>query len=140
MILAGSDIGTNTLRLLVAEIGADSFHEIYADRRITRLGQDIDRTGVLSRDAEERTLDALLDFTEQIRRHAARHSAAIGTSALRNALNSLAFINEVKKRTGLDISFRIQRCVFVTSWFRSSDRCRKPAYLSWMMKRETGIE
>lgn len=104
MILSGIDIGTNTLRLLVAETCLDSFHEVYADRRITRLGQDLDRMGRLSREAEERTLEALLDFAESIRRHAAVHTAAIGTSAFRNASNSPAFINEVKKRTGLDIS------------------------------------
>jgi exopolyphosphatase/guanosine-5'-triphosphate,3'-diphosphate pyrophosphatase len=104
MILAGIDIGTNTLRLLVAETGPDSFHEIYSDRKITRLGQDLDRTGILSRDAEERSLGVLHDFTEQIRRFAPVRTAAIGTSALRKASNSSAFIGNVKDRTGLDIT------------------------------------
>jgi exopolyphosphatase / guanosine-5'-triphosphate,3'-diphosphate pyrophosphatase len=104
MILAGIDIGTNTLRLLVAETGPDSFQEIYSDRRITRLGQDLDRSGSLSRDAEERSLSALHDFTEQIRRYAPAQISAIGTSALRKASNSSAFIGKVKDRTGLDIS------------------------------------
>ncbi len=103
MILAGIDIGTNTLRLLVAETGPDSFHEIYADRKITRLGRDLDRTRRLSRDSEERSLGALQDFAEQIRRHAALHTAAVGTSALRNASNSSAFIAEVKNMTDIDI-------------------------------------
>jgi len=104
MILAGIDIGTNTLRLLIAETGPDSFREIFSDRRITRLGQDLDRTGNISPGAAERTLAALLDFSGQIRRYAALQSAAIGTSALRNASNSSAFIHAVKKRTGLDIA------------------------------------
>jgi exopolyphosphatase/guanosine-5'-triphosphate,3'-diphosphate pyrophosphatase len=104
MILAGIDIGTNTLRLLVAETGPDSFHEICSERRITRLGRDLDRTGMLSRDARERSMSALLDFRDSIRRHAALHTEAIGTSALRKASNTPAFINEVKKRVGLEIS------------------------------------
>jgi exopolyphosphatase/guanosine-5'-triphosphate,3'-diphosphate pyrophosphatase len=103
MILAGIDIGTNTLRLLVAETGPDSFHEIYADRKITRLGQDLDRTGMLSREAVERSLNVLGDFAENIRRHAALHAAVIATSALRNASNAATFIEEVHTRTGLDI-------------------------------------
>jgi len=103
MILAGIDIGTNTLRLLVAETGPDSFHEIYADRKITRLGQDLDRRGMLTREAEDRSLKALADFTEKIRRHAALHTAVIGTSALRNASNAAPFIEEVKIKTGLVI-------------------------------------
>jgi exopolyphosphatase / guanosine-5'-triphosphate,3'-diphosphate pyrophosphatase len=103
MILAGIDIGTNSLRLLVAEAGRDSFREIVSERKVTRLGQDLDRTGRLSHDAEERSLSVLLDFSECIRQHAAIHTAAFGTSAFRNASNSAEFIIEVKKITGLDI-------------------------------------
>jgi len=104
MILAGIDIGTNTLRLLVAETGPDSFHEISADRKITRLGQDLDLNGILTCEAEDRTLKALDDFAEKIRRHATLHTRAIGTSALRNASNSNAFIHAVKNRTGIDVT------------------------------------
>jgi len=104
MILAGIDIGTNSLRLLVAETGLDSFREIYADRKVTRLGQNLDLNGMLTREAEDRALKALEDFAEKIRRHAALHTAAIGTSALRNASNSSAFIHAVKKKTGIDVT------------------------------------
>ena len=103
MILAGIDIGTNTLRLLIAETTPQTFKEITSDRRVTRLGQGLDLSGRLSPEAEERTLYALIDFSDQIRRYAAFQTAAIGTSALRNASNSPAFIHEVKKRTGLDV-------------------------------------
>ena len=103
MILAGIDIGTNTLRLLIAEIGPALYHEIDSDRRITRLGQDLDRTGVLSRDARERSTKALAEFNARIKKHAACQIDAVGTSALRKASNSQEFITEVKQRTGLDI-------------------------------------
>ncbi len=103
MILAGIDIGTNTLRLLIAETRHGSFHEIYADRRVTRLGQDLDRSGMLTCDAEDRALKALGDFAENIRRYSALHTAAIGTSAFRNASNAAPFIEKVKTRTGIDI-------------------------------------
>ncbi len=103
MILAGIDIGTNTLRLLIAETRPGSFHEIYSDRKVTRLGQDLDRRGMLARDAEDRALKALGDFAENIRRYSALHTAVIGTSAFRNASNAAPFIEEVKRKTGLDI-------------------------------------
>ncbi len=103
MILAGIDIGTNSLRLLIAETGPDSIREIYSDRMITRLGQDLDRTGLLSRDAEDRSLHALVSFSESIKRYGAVHTAAIGTSALRNALNADDFIPRVVARTGIPI-------------------------------------
>jgi exopolyphosphatase/guanosine-5'-triphosphate,3'-diphosphate pyrophosphatase len=103
VILAGIDIGTNTFRLLIAEISPTSCREIGSDRRVTRLGQDLDRTGVLSRDAQERSINALADFSARIKQHAVYHIDAVGTSALRKASNSSDFISEVKKRTGFDI-------------------------------------
>ncbi len=103
MILAGIDIGTNTIRLLVVEAGPDSLRELYSDRKITRLGQDLDRTGVLARKAVERSLTVLGDFGSQARRRGAAHIAAVGTSAIRNAGNAAEFIAEAKTRTGLDV-------------------------------------
>lgn len=103
MILAGIDIGTNTLRLLIVETGARTFREITSDRRITRLGQNLDRTGRLSPESEERTISALFDFQKSIQCEGVTHYAAIGTSALRNASNSPDFIALVKKVCNLNI-------------------------------------
>ncbi len=103
MILAGIDIGTNTIRLLVLEAAGGTFRELYSDRKITRLGQDIDRTGTFSPGAEERSLRALSDFSASIRQYAADHIAVVGTSAFRIASNARKFIDEVKRRTGLVI-------------------------------------
>ncbi len=103
MILAGIDIGTNTIRLLVLEAAGGTFRELYSGRKITRLGQDIDRTGRFSPDAEERSLRALSDFSASIQRYGADHIAVVGTSAFRIASNAQKFIEEVEKRTGLVI-------------------------------------
>jgi exopolyphosphatase / guanosine-5'-triphosphate,3'-diphosphate pyrophosphatase len=104
MILAGIDIGTNTLRLLIAETSCGAFREIYSDRRITRLGQDLENTGSLSREAGDRSIRALSDFSDAIRRHGALQTSAIGTSALRTASNAQEFISEARQRTGLAIT------------------------------------
>jgi exopolyphosphatase/pppGpp-phosphohydrolase len=101
MILAGIDIGTNTLRLLIAEADRGSFREIHSDRRITRLGQNLDRAGRLSREAGERSLQVLRE-SRTANRHGALHTAAIGTSALR--IGKRAGIHRsVKHRTGLAV-------------------------------------
>lgn len=104
MILAGIDIGTNTIRLLVAEISEQGHQELYSGRKITRLGQDLDRTGMLSSEAQERSLDALREFSEAISRFPGCRTAVIGTSALRIARNAAQFIDAAKERTNLDIS------------------------------------
>jgi exopolyphosphatase/guanosine-5'-triphosphate,3'-diphosphate pyrophosphatase len=103
MILAGIDIGTNSLRLLIAETCRGSFHEIHSDRRITRLGQNLDHSGSLAEEARTRTLEVLCDFSRIIRQHGAQFISAIGTSALRNASNSRQFLREAKQKTDLDI-------------------------------------
>ena len=103
MILAGLDIGTNTLRLLVAELGPSAFREIHSDRRITRLGEDLDRSGKLSNAAISRSIEALARFSDSMRNHAVSGISAVGTSALRRATNADEFIAEAKNRTGIDI-------------------------------------
>jgi exopolyphosphatase/guanosine-5'-triphosphate,3'-diphosphate pyrophosphatase len=104
MILAGIDIGTNSIRLLIAETGPGAFRELYSTRRTTRLGKDLDRTGMLSPDAMARSLSALIEFSACIHRFSADQTSAIGTSALRNASNAHTFISDVRQRTGIDIS------------------------------------
>jgi len=103
MILAGIDVGTNTIRLLVVEINNTNYRELYSARTITRLGQDLDRTGLLSPEARERSIAALDEFSGVLRRYPSVHTAVVGTSALRNAANAGEFISAVRKATGLDI-------------------------------------
>ncbi len=104
MILAGIDIGTNSIRLLIAETGPGVFRELYSARETTRLGQDLERTGRLSPDAMERSFSALRAFNVQIHRFPDCQISALGTSALRNASNARAFIDEARGRTGIGIS------------------------------------
>lgn len=103
MILSGIDIGTNSLRLLIAETGPGSFQKIHTDRRTTRLGKDLDRTGLLSPAARTRSLRALIEFKKSMDVHSVQNVLAVGTSALRKASNSALFIAEVLDRTGISI-------------------------------------
>jgi exopolyphosphatase/guanosine-5'-triphosphate,3'-diphosphate pyrophosphatase len=104
MILAGIDIGTNTIRLLVTETSDTTHLELYSGRTITRLGQDLDRAGILSPEAQERTLKAIEIFSHVIDRHSVGSIAAVGTSALRNSANAEEFITAVRKRTGIEVT------------------------------------
>jgi exopolyphosphatase/guanosine-5'-triphosphate,3'-diphosphate pyrophosphatase len=104
MILAGIDIGTNTIRLLVTATSDSSHQELYSGRTITRLGQGLDRTGALAPDAQERTLKALEEFAAIIAGHSVERTSAVGTSALRNAANAAEFIAGAKQRAGIDIT------------------------------------
>src|SRR5215210_6759873 len=60
--VAAIDVGTNSTRLLVAEARADGFRSVERRMVITRLGQGVDRTGVLASDALKRTLSTIADY------------------------------------------------------------------------------
>ena len=103
MILAGIDIGTNTLRLLIAEISGSTLRILHSARTITRLGEMLDRTGLLSEAARQRSLQALNAFARDIWSLHPAAVCAVGTSALRDAGNAQEFVDEVREKSGLDV-------------------------------------
>ena len=102
-IIAGIDIGTNTLRLLIAEIGNHQFKEIHSERMITRLGEGLSGSGRLTNNAVARTVSTLKDFSAIIDRYMINKVVVAATSAVREAENRQYFIDLVKKETGFDI-------------------------------------
>src|SRR5919107_5140209 len=85
-ILAGVDIGTLTCRLLIAQISpSGSLRELRSDRRILRLGQDVDRNGLLRTDAMERVVATLKEWRHLIDDCQVESSAAVARKAERGA-------------------------------------------------------
>jgi exopolyphosphatase/guanosine-5'-triphosphate,3'-diphosphate pyrophosphatase len=102
--LAGVDIGTLTCRLLIAEVpSAGPLHELRSERRILRLGEDVDRTRRLGVSSIERVLSCLKDWREVIRGYRVDGCTAVATSAVRDAANRDEFIDRVKKEVGFDV-------------------------------------
>ena len=97
------DIGTNSTRLLVADVD-ERGRATELDRRsiVTRLGQDVDRTGRLADEAMDRVRAALTQYREALDEHGAGATFAVMTSAVRDAANGPAFVSEVRERFGLD--------------------------------------
>jgi exopolyphosphatase / guanosine-5'-triphosphate,3'-diphosphate pyrophosphatase len=97
------DIGSNSTRLLVAEVGADgALTELERRTRVTRLGDRVDRTGRLADDAMGRVLAALADYRGRIDHHGAGTTVAVLTSAVRDAANGADFAARVRADYGLD--------------------------------------
>ena len=98
---AALDVGTNTVRLLVADV-ADGRPLVVARRAVvTRLGQDLGRTGVLDTDAVARTTRAIEGFVAEARRLGAEAVTLVGTSATRDAADGRAFVAGVGRRLGV---------------------------------------
>ncbi|MDA8098697.1 MAG: Ppx/GppA phosphatase family protein [Nitrospiraceae bacterium] len=103
MILAGIDIGTNSIRMLIADLSGGGIRELASERVTTRLGRDLLRTGRLAPDAMQRSRETLRAMAAEIRRIGAEGVSAVGTSALRKAANAAVFIEDVRRETGIAI-------------------------------------
>jgi len=100
---ASIDIGTNTLRLLIAEISNKNLQTVYLKRIITRLGGDYKEETGMSPAAKERTIKALELFAEKINEYDVKEVKAVATSVVRRAKNKKDFLENVLKRTGIDV-------------------------------------
>jgi exopolyphosphatase/guanosine-5'-triphosphate,3'-diphosphate pyrophosphatase len=101
MRVAAIDCGTNSIRLLVADIDGANFREIHREMEIVRLGQGVDKTGQFNPDAIVRTLAAVDKFASEIAKRGVEKIRFCATSATRDATNRDLFIDGVRERLGI---------------------------------------
>jgi exopolyphosphatase/guanosine-5'-triphosphate,3'-diphosphate pyrophosphatase len=102
MRVAVVDIGTNSTRLLIADVVADgTLNEVEREATVTRLGEGVEATGRLGDEPRRRVLDTLDRYAEAIARRGCEVRTAVLTSAVRDAANGAAFAAEVRDRYGL---------------------------------------
>lgn len=100
MRVAAVDVGTNSVRLLVAERGSP-LTEVVREMRITRLGTGVDATGRLDDAALARTLDCIADYAGRWAELGAGPVRVTATSAVRDAADRDRFFEGVRQRTGV---------------------------------------
>jgi exopolyphosphatase / guanosine-5'-triphosphate,3'-diphosphate pyrophosphatase len=96
------DIGTNSTRLLVADVAGGRIRELERRSEVTRLGQGVDATGALAQEAQSRVFAVLDGYREALDAHGCEATTAVLTSAVRDASNGAEFTEEVRRRYGLD--------------------------------------
>lgn len=86
--LAGIDCGTNSIRLLIADVeGSGRLRDVHRETRIVRLGQGVDATGEFAAEAIERTRAALADYAALLKTHGVERVRMVATSAARDVAN-----------------------------------------------------
>jgi exopolyphosphatase/guanosine-5'-triphosphate,3'-diphosphate pyrophosphatase len=96
------DLGTNSTRLLVADVRDGAIDELERRTVVTRFGEGVDATGRLSEAAMGRVDEALASYRELIDRLRADRVVAVATSAMRDAENGPAYREHVHDRFGID--------------------------------------
>ena len=102
MRVAAIDCGTNSIRLLIADIEGSNFREVYRTMEIVRLGQGVDQNKAFHPDAIARTLAAVDLFAQEISKRGVEQIRFCATCATRDASNRELFIDGVKERLGIE--------------------------------------
>lgn len=100
--VAAIDCGTNSLRLLIADISNGNFREVTRRMEVVRLGQGVDRTKEFNPDAIARTLRVTAEYAEIIRGKGVEKIRFCATSATRDATNRDLFIDGVREILGIE--------------------------------------
>jgi exopolyphosphatase / guanosine-5'-triphosphate,3'-diphosphate pyrophosphatase len=100
--VAAIDCGTNSVRLLIADIGGGELVELERRMEIVRLGQGVDETGRLAPEALERTFTAMRAYAKLVAGHGAERVRVVATSATRDAANRDEFVRGVVDIFGVE--------------------------------------
>ena len=103
-IYAGIDIGTLTLRLLVARVLDGKLHELVSDRRIVRLGEGLQPSRRLQPAPVARAVETIVEWMPRIEKAGAREVVVVATSAVRDAVNRDELLADVKRKSGWDVA------------------------------------
>ena len=102
-LYAALDLGTNSCRMLIAQPKGAQFHVLDSFSKSVQLGQGLEATGRLDRAAMARTVQALRVCRSKLERHNVRRMRLVATEACRRAANGEAFMDSVRRETGLDL-------------------------------------
>ena len=100
--IAVVDLGTNSTRLLVADVAEGRIAEIERRTEITRLGEGVDSAGKLAAAAMDRVFETVESFRKRIDGHGATKVVGVATSAVRDAKNGEKFRQQLADRFGVD--------------------------------------
>ncbi|HET9181349.1 MAG TPA: Ppx/GppA phosphatase family protein [Candidatus Angelobacter sp.] len=99
-VFAAIDIGSNSVRLSIAELRGGRLVTLHQDRQVTRLGEAVFKDGNLDPQAMARTLKVLRGFHRTVQSYAVQRTRVVATSAMRDSNNGAVFADWLKAATG----------------------------------------
>jgi len=101
--LAAIDLGSNSTRLLIAEILGEEFNILEKSHVVTKMAEGLEENGFISDDSRKRVIKTLKTFLKQIKKHEVSQVFAVGTAAMRDSINTSEFIDEIKRKIDIEV-------------------------------------
>jgi len=102
-IAAAIDIGSNSIKMTIGRASPEGLDQFDWASEVVRLGQGLDRTGLLDEERIEAAIETLTQFAAQARERGATRIVAVATEATRAAANGAMFLDRVREHTGIDV-------------------------------------
>ena len=101
--VAAIDCGSNSTRLLIANVANGKLEILHKEHQVTRLSDSIDKTNTISDDSKKKFFKVLRKYLKQINKYDVQEVFCIGTAVFRNSSNADLIIDDAKKRFNLEI-------------------------------------
>ena len=101
--VASIDLGSNSTRLLIADIAKGTLTTIYKEHQVTRMADKLSESKIISKEATKRVIKVLAGYFKIINRNNIENIQIVGTAALRDATNSQEITQQIEKRFGYDV-------------------------------------
>ena len=101
--VASIDLGSNSTRMLIAEITNGTLTTIYKEHQVTRMADKLSESKIISKEATKRVLKVLVGYFKTINKNNVENIQIVGTAALRDAKNSQEITQIIEKKFGFEV-------------------------------------
>ena len=101
--VASIDLGSNSTRMLIADITNGTITTIYKEHQVTRMADKLSESKIISKEATKRVLKVLAGYVKTINKNNVENIQIVGTAALRDATNSEEITQLIEKKFGFEV-------------------------------------
>ena len=101
--VASIDLGSNSTRLLIADVTNGTLTTIYKEHQVTRMADKLSESKIISKEATKRVLKVLVSYFKNINKNKVENIQIVGTAALRDAKNSQEITQLIEKKFGFEV-------------------------------------
>jgi exopolyphosphatase/guanosine-5'-triphosphate,3'-diphosphate pyrophosphatase len=101
--IAALDLGSNSTRLLIADVSEEKFNTLERLHVVTKMAEGLEENGFISDEARKRVIKTLKTFLKLIKKHEVVEVFAVGTAAMRDSSNADEFTDEIKRKLDIEV-------------------------------------